>query len=122
MTDIRLQIDAMHNGSVAAIVKGVSSSVPLVVMNAILAGTEQDLHDTAFIDGVRRAGESSAILLNIPLRSVAAASLHLLGAEQYRGQDSMIWSMIHNRLSLSNARHAAIGSRKHTSPDARSAK
>ena len=100
MTNIQLQIDDMHNGNVVAIVKGVFSPAPIVVMNAILAGTQHNLHDTGFVDGVRRAVESNEILLNIPLRSVAIASLHLLGIEQYCGQDNMIWSMINNKLNV----------------------
>jgi hypothetical protein len=96
--DTQTLINAMHRGDNNAILNGISSPVPVVVLNAIIAGTQRNLRDTTFIDGVKKAGTSHETLLGIPVKSVAAASLHLLDVQEYSGNDSMVLAMIDSRL------------------------
>ena len=96
--DTQTLINAMHKGDIDAILNGISSPVPVAVLNAILVGTQRNLRDTAFIDGVKKAGKSQENLLGIPLKSVAAASLHLLNVQEYSGNDSMVLAMIDSKL------------------------
>jgi len=100
MTKAQMRIDDMHKGNVDAIVSGISSPVPIVVLNAILAGTQHHLLNAAFVEGVKRASESDETLLGVPLKSFAAASLHLLGEKKYSGKDSAILTMIDSKLKM----------------------
>jgi len=100
MTKVQTKIDAMHKGNVDAIMNGISSRVPIVALNAILAGTQRNLHDPVFIEGVKQAEESNEILLGIPLKAFATASLHLLGEKKYVGKDTIIITMIDTKMKM----------------------
>lgn len=100
MTKVQTKIDAMHKGNINAITNGISSRVPIVALNAILAGTQHDLHDPVFIEGVKQATENNETILGIPMKSFATASLHLLGEKKYAGKDTIIISMIDAKLKM----------------------
>ena len=100
MTKVQMKINDMHKGNVDAIMSGISSLVPIVVLNAIVAGTQYNLRNAAFVDGVKQASESDVTLLGVPLKSFAAASLHLLGEEKYSGKDGMVLTMIDNKFQM----------------------
>ena len=100
MTKVQTKIDAMHNGNIDAITNGISSHVPIVALNAILAGTQQNLHDPVFIEGVKQATKNNETILGIPLKAFAAASLHLLGEKKYVGKDTIIISMIDTKMKM----------------------
>ena len=100
MTTVQTKIDAMHKGNIAAIMDGISSHVPIVALNAILAGTQHNLHESAFVEGVKRFAENNEALLGIPLKSFATASLHLLGEKKYDGKDKIIISMIDAKMKM----------------------
>lgn len=100
MTKVQTRIDDMHNGNINAITNGISSRVPIVALNAILAGTQRNLHDPVFVEGVKQAEESNEILLGIPLKSFATASLHLLGEKKYAGDDKLIIAMIDTKMKM----------------------
>ena len=100
MTKVQTRIDDMHKGNIKAITNGVSSRVPIVALNAILTGTQRNLHDPVFIEGVKQAEESNEILLGIPLKSLATASLHLLGEKKYVGDDKLIITMIDSKMKM----------------------
>lgn len=100
MTKVQTRIDDMHKGNINAITNGISSRVPIVALNAILAGTQRNLHDPVFIEGVKQAENSSEILLGIPLKAFAAASLHLLGEKKYEGKDALIITMIDTKMKM----------------------
>lgn len=87
-------IEKMHSGDLDAIMEGISSNCDILILNAIMAGTKQKVKNAAFIDGIIAAAHSEAILLGVPLKSAARASLHLLGHRLYTGADPMILSMI----------------------------
>jgi len=94
-------INSMHEGKKESILSGISSDIPIVVLNAILAGTRISLHDKGFLDGVRAAEKNHVdTMLGIPLSKFATASLHLLGIKEYTGTDSVIKKMIELKFEL----------------------
>ena len=100
MSEIQNMINTMHKGNIEAITKGVASRVPIVALNAIMAGTQHNLHDPVFIEGVKQAEESNEVLLGIPLKAFATASLHLLGEKKYAGKDTIIIAMIDTKMKM----------------------
>lgn len=100
MSEIQNMINTMHKGNIEAITKGVASRVPIVALNAIMAGTQRNLHDPVFIEGVKQAEKSNEILLGIPLKAFATASLHLLGEKKYVGNDAIIITMIDTKMKM----------------------
>lgn len=100
MTKVQMKINDMHNGNIDAIMNGISSPVPIVVLNAILAGTQRNLHNAAFVDGVKKASQNNETILGIPIKAFAAASLHLLDEEKYSGKDTVILTMINSKLKM----------------------
>jgi len=100
MSEIQNMINTMHKGNIEAITKGVASRVPIVALNAIVAGTNYKVRDNAFIEGVWKATESDESVLGVPLNAFAAASLHLLGEKKYSGKDTIIIAMIDTKLKM----------------------
>lgn len=100
MTKTQMIIDEMHQGKVAVIIENISAKTPILVLNAIMAGTKMGITETAFIDGVKLAEKRDTMLLGIPISKFATASLHLLGIEEYTGDDPVIISMIESRFEL----------------------
>ena len=87
----------MYAGNTEIILSSVSAEVPLLVMNAIMAGMKVGLRDSAFIEGVRKAEENGAVLLGVSVCKVATAALHLLGVKQYAGTDYLIKGLIESK-------------------------
>ena len=94
MNSAQRHIYLMGTGDVKAIVAGVESNNEYVVLNAIIQGTIKKIKDTNFVEGIRKAKDSDAVFLNLPLRSVATAALDVLSIEQYRGNDAVIKDLI----------------------------
>lgn len=99
MTKTQMLIDEMHKGNAKIITENIVSSTPIIVLNAIMAGTKMGIKSPAFLNGVAAAEESSVVLLGIPLRNFATASLHLLGKKEYTGEDPSIISIINSRFA-----------------------
>ena len=93
-------IDEMHNGNRELIIENISSQIPMLVLNAIVAGTKLAIQTPAFLDGLKAAEKSEVVLLGIPLSNFATAALHLLGRRKYEGNDPIIVSMIKSRFLL----------------------
>ena len=96
----QMKINAMHKGDVNIIKDCIVSNSPILLLNAIMAGTKRKLHDDNFIKGVKDAENSDETLMGIPLKKVAAASLHLLGVKKYSGNDETIKTMIDTEFGL----------------------
>lgn len=94
MTNTQKMIDAMHKGDAEIIRNCITSKSPILLINAIMAGTKRKLHDDTFIKGVRDAEDSTEVLMGYPIKKAATASLHLLGVRKYSGNDEMIKTMI----------------------------
>lgn len=94
MSDIQAEIDKMHNGSIESIMKGISSDIPIVILNAIIAGTRLELKNIVFTEGINKTKRSAEVLLGVPIRNFAIASLDVLGIEKYLGDDIRIKELI----------------------------
>lgn len=100
MTKTQTLINEMHEGNVQTILDNISSKTPILVLNAIVAGTRQGITQESFIAGVEVAAENHVKLLGIPLSKFAKASLHLLGKRNYEGSDPVVISMIDTNLQM----------------------
>lgn len=100
MTKTQMLIDEMHNGNTNVIIENISNQTPIIILNAIMAGTKFGIKTPAFLDGVTAAEKSDAVLLGIPLSKFATASLHLLKQKEYKGSDSTIVSMIESKFAI----------------------
>ena len=98
MTKTQMMINEMYKGNVQKIMEGIDSNTPILVLNAIVAGTNRKMTREAFLAGVERATESDIVLLGVPLKSFAEASLHLLERKKYAGEDPVVIAMIENGL------------------------
>jgi len=90
-------IDRMHAGNTEEILRNISSETPILVLNAMLAGIKIGLKEPFFIEGVRKAEENEAVLLNVPVCKIATAVLHLLNAKPYTGTDRQILELIESK-------------------------
>lgn len=93
-------IDRMYSGDKNAIISGIMSERPILVMNAVMAGTKLGVRDTRFLIGLKKAGENDEVLLGIHLRKVAIAAEHLLGIKKYNGDDRTILLMIESEFGI----------------------
>ena len=86
--------------SLPAIVNGVRANHPILVLNAIIAGTKFNVCDPKFVKGVLDAERCETQLLNIPIKHVANAALHLLGIKEYQGDDLQVKAMIESKFAV----------------------
>ena len=84
----------MYNGDVSAILDGIYSDSPILVLNAILAGTRMELRSDVFVYGVEQATNNDSTLLNLSISQCAHASLDILGIRKYTGEDNNILALI----------------------------
>ena len=100
MQTMQQKIDEMHGGNTDAIIAGVHSKNDYVVMNAILSGSRLRVKSKEFIDGVKKAQENEAVLLGIPIKSVAKASICFIENRSYKGSDPVVESLIKNKFNI----------------------
>lgn len=98
--DIQLVINKMYAGDTEAIISCVDSEKSILVMNALMAGTKMMVRDERFLSGVKKAKKSEVVLLGIPLKKVAVAAEHLLGIQEYMGNDKVILAMISSEFGV----------------------
>ncbi len=55
MNSIKERIDEIHNGSVKAIMDGITSSSPIEFLNAMIFGTRLGIDNAKFIESVKNA-------------------------------------------------------------------
>ncbi len=98
MSDKQIIINQILSGNEPIISAGIYSDSAIVALNAILAGTRHTVKNSTFIDGIRNISTNSTdTIMGIPLRKYAIASLHILGEEQYSGDDAIIKHFIQSR-------------------------
>ena len=79
MNSIKERIDEIHNGSVKAIMDGITSSSPIEFLNAMIFGTRLGIDNAKFIE---------------------SASLDILGIKEYRGDEKRIKDMIESKFEF----------------------
>lgn len=101
MSDLKYSINAMYNGDRETILKGISSKTQIMVANAIIAGTQQGITDTVFVDELKKlVSNTEIILMGIPISDIAIAALDILGITKYNGDDEYIHSLITSKLAF----------------------
>lgn len=84
----------MRNDIVIEVIDKIKSGKPILVMQAILRGIEEEITDEAFIKEIEYNKENETRLLNVPIGYVATAALDVLGKETYMGSNEYILKMI----------------------------
>ena len=97
MKETQKLIDEMHAGNTEEILRNISANVPILVLNAMMAGIRYGVKEASFIEGVRKAEENEAVLLGVPVCKVATAALHLLNVKPYTGTDQLIMELIESK-------------------------
>ena len=69
MSEVQLNVDNMYNGSIEAIINGISSNL-------------------------KRAEQNEETLLGVPIKEFAIASLDVIGVRKYIGDNDRIKEMI----------------------------
>lgn len=100
MSEVQLNVDNMYNGSIEAIINGISSNRPFELINAIIAGTKLDFRSEKFIEGLKRAEQNEETLLGVPIKEFAIASLDVIGVRKYIGDNDRIKEMIRCKLNF----------------------
>jgi hypothetical protein len=100
MTDNQLTIDAMYSGDKEMILESIRSETPILILNAIISGTQQKIRDEKYIDGLRMATLNNIALLNVKISELAVAALDVLGIEEYHGDDQRITSYIESAFNF----------------------
>lgn len=97
MSNIQNKIDLMYSGDTEEIVSNVNSDIPILVANAIIAGTKKCLKNSVFLDAIQNKVTNSDItFFGMPLSDIAIASLDILGINKYKGNDDNILKLIHS--------------------------
>lgn len=94
MSNAQEIINKMHTGDINAILDGICSDSPILILNAILSGTRMGLHNDVFVHGVKQATKNDTALLHLSISQCAHASLDILGIRKYMGEDSYILELI----------------------------
>lgn len=100
MSEEQRIIDEMYSGNILTIKSNITSDIPNLVMNSIIAGIKFNIQDNDYIEGIKKACSNKTILMGICLGSVAKAALCILTNSQYNGNDSIIKSLIDNHFEF----------------------
>lgn len=101
MYNLKHKIEAMYKGDKETILKGISSKTQIMVANAVIAGTQQGITDTVFVDELKKlVSNTEIILMGIPISNIAIAALDILGITKYNGNDEYIESLIISKLKF----------------------
>lgn len=84
----------MRNDIVIEVIDKIKSGKPILVMQAILRGIEEEITNEAFIKEIEYNKDNEICLLNVPIGYVATAALDVLGKETYMGSNEYILKMI----------------------------
>ena len=100
MNEIQNEIKMMYNGNKKKIVKNIKSENKIILVNAIIAGTQYQIKDSEFIEGLKTLTIKDDSVLHIPISSIAIASLDILDEVKYYGDDDYIIKLIREQLNI----------------------
>ena len=100
MNSIKERIDEIHNGSVKAIMDGITSSSPIEFLNAMIFGTRLGIDNAKFIESVKNAENNETVMMGVQISEFAKASLDILGIKEYRGDEKRIKDMIESKFEF----------------------
>ena len=100
MNSIKERIDEIHNGSVKAIMDGITSSSPIEFLNAMIFGTRLGIVNAKFIESVKNAENNETVMMGVQISEFAKASLDILGIKEYRGDEKRIKDMIESKFEF----------------------
>ena len=91
-------IDSMVSGNAEAIIIGIQSEIPILIMNAILQGAKHCITDSSFIRALQEKHvNSDVVLLGVRIGSCAIAALDYLNIKKYKGDDQFITGLIETK-------------------------
>ena len=100
MSNVQTTINEMHNGSIEIILQGISSTTPLILLNAIIAGTKLGIKEKEFVEGLKKAEQSEEMLMGVPIKEFASASLEILEIQKYLGDNNRVKEMVQCKLNF----------------------
>lgn len=92
-------IEKMKFGDVDIIEQNIESDVPILVLNAIIFGTQKRIKSEAFISGLKSAVENHEILMGKKINDFAIAALHILNEKKYVGSNEVINELIKSKMN-----------------------
>ncbi len=100
INDAQDKIDLIISKDKNAIISGISSDVPIVQINAVIAGAQMHLKENTYIDGLKRLKGSMITFFGMPMSAFVTAALDVLGVEAYNGDDEFIKRLIDAELQF----------------------
>lgn len=101
MNEVQAKIDCIISGNEEEIISGVFSDRPIIVVNAIMAGTRRRITDSKFIERLKEiSSDSTEKVMGLPVSKFATAALYILNEEQYDGNDKVVEKIVRSRFEI----------------------
>ncbi len=98
---VKEMIHKMTQNDHDAIISGIHSDIPILNLNAIIYGTRYKYNDPEFIDTMKlRFADSKITFFGMELSEFVSASLHLLGVQEYAGDDLLVKNLIRSQFDF----------------------
>ncbi len=90
--EIQKKINFMMEGNQKVIEESIYSENQALVVNAIIFGVKHGIKSPEFCEGLKKVTEreEKLILVGCPVSYLAVSACHLLGIQEYTGDDSII--------------------------------
>lgn len=99
--NIKEEIYKMSQNDRNAIIYGIRSEIPILNLNAIVFGTKFKYSEPEFIEIMKgNFADSEITFFGNELRKFVSASLHLLGVQEYSGDDLLIKNLIKSKFEF----------------------
>lgn len=100
MSKIQETIDVMKAGNIQVIEECVNSEKAILIVNAIIFGTQQKINSPNFVSGLEKATQNQTVLMGHQVNEFAVAALDILGKQKYTGTKQSIKDMIKFKMNL----------------------
>lgn len=100
MKEEQQAIDSMYNGDIAIIKECITSTIPNLVMNSIIAGVKIGLKDKEYIEKLKTNCSNKTVLMGVCLGDVAEAAFCILTNKPYLGNNLTIKSLINSNFDF----------------------
>ena len=88
------ELEQMHAGDIALILKNVHSKIPFHVMSAILAGAKYKVTLPEFLAGVEAARNNETVFLGIRVKEMAEATWYYVQGFRYDGGNATVRRLV----------------------------
>lgn len=99
---IQKKINMMAEGNQKVIEESIYSEIQPLIINAIIFGVKYGIKSLSFCEGLKKATTKTEkiIIIGCPVSYLAIAACHLLGIEEYTGDDSIIKEWIECKMQF----------------------